>query len=401
MSASNWGPVLKLLGTVLGILAGIALLTLVVMVLLESVFNVDTPLPPDGIVAKVAKLFKKDDLLIATPTPYYTPEPTATPHPMEAYNAGEAEKEVVLSVDTPYRWFGDPYVYNGVMLFTAGKIVDGDVHMCALIKYDPQTGDYEEMPIQPKNAHFIYAVFNDEWLVYLDANYDGGGTICAYSLTDDNALPIEIKKVYVGQPELRLYDHYIVWIERTGTSRDKLYVCDIETQESTTVSTSCYGSSAPFIYNGILIWAADDSTYIEDDRTISTIKYISLDTSAIHEYKTGTYVHDPEMNGNYVVWLDAHHSATSKLYVAPLDGSTSLNSSVIATGVVDFYLDEKFVAYSIDEVVYVYMFDTGKSYRITPEWESAQLLGASGGYVIWMDVTTRECDVLKFANIPT
>ena len=57
-------------------------------------------------------------------------------------------------------------------------------------------------------------------------------------------------------------------------------------------------------------------------------------------------------------------------------------------------------AYSVDEVIYVYFFNNGQSYRITPERELAQLLGASEGYVIWMDVTTRQRDVLKIAKIP-
>jgi len=376
------------------------------MVVLEAVFKVDTPLKPDGIIARFAKSLSrdKDDVLVTTPTPYYSPVPTATPHPMDTYNAQEAEKEVVLPVDMRYRYFGDPYVYNGKMLFTAGLIVNGDVNMCALMEYDPSTGSLNELPLKPKHEHFVYPMFNDEWLVYLDGKLEGGGDICAYNLKTQGE-PIIIKTVYVGQPELRLDGHYVAWTERTGTTRDKLFVCDIETLETTVVamfSNSGYGTSAPDFYEGMLIWAAEDSTYYEDGRTTSVIKHIDIQSSGIglNDYTTGTYIHDPETNGSYFAWIDAHHSENSKLYIAPITESTSLTPKLISSGVVDFYLDDRFVAYSVDEVVYVYIFETECSYRITPERELAQLLGASDGYVIWMDVTTRERDVLKLAHIP-
>ena len=107
-----------------------------------------------------------------------------------------------------------------------------------------------------------------------------------------------------------------------------------------------------------------------------------------------------EYNGEYFVWIDAHYSANSTLYWGKPDESGRLKANAIADGVVDFFIDDRFVAYSVEEVIYVYLFNSGESFRITPERELAQLLGASEGHVIWMDVTTRERDVLKFALIP-
>ncbi len=402
-SSSNWYPVLKLIGAVLGILTACAVLTLGVMVLLEAVFHVDTPLKPDGIIASITKVFTDDDILVVSPTPYYTPEPTATPHPMDEFDPKESEKEIVFSAESPFKWFSDPCVYDDVMMFVAGRTVDGDLKMDTIMRFDPQTGDMAELPIHPDNDHFVYIRFNSEWLVYLDADVSGGGNICAYSLTEADAEPILIKKVYVGQPELTLYDHYIAWMERTGTSRDKLYVCDILTNESTAVamfSNSGYGTSAPYLHDGTLIWAAEDSTYHEDGRTTSTIRRINLDESGISDILTGTYVHDPETNGEYFAWIDAHHSLNSNLYIAAVSDGQTLEPILVDEQVIDFHIDEEFVAYSIDEAAYVYVFATGESYRISPEDEKVQLLGASGGYVIWMDVTTRNLDVMKFSYIP-
>lgn len=402
LSASNWGPLVKLLLCVLGILLGAALLTLSVLVVLEVVFHVDTPLPPDGIIAKAAKLFTDDDVLVVTPTPYIPPDPTPTPHPMSEYNARESEKEVLLPTDLQYYWFGDPSFCGGKMIFTAGKIVGDNVRMCALMQYDPETGSVTELPVKPSNAHIIYPVMNDEWLVFLDGETKGGGEIVAYRTSALNAAPKVIKTVYTGQPVIRLDGHYISWIERTGTNRDKLFVCDLETEETTVIAmftSSSYGTSAPYMHDGTIIWASD-GTEETGGVSASTIKHIELSSSGIKDLAPGTYVHDPETNGRYFAWLDAHHSPNAKLWCAEANDTGKLEPKLVAEGVVDFVLDDRFIAYSVDEVIFVYMFDSGESFRITPESELAQLLGADDGYVMWMDVTTRERDVLRYARIP-
>ena len=403
LSASNWGPVVKLLLCVLGGLAALAFLALLTMVVLETVFHVDTPLPPDGIVAKVSKLFTKDDILVVTPTPYVSPVPTPTPHPMTSYSPEENEKEVVIPPELQYYWFGDPSFVNGRMFFSAGKIVGDNVRMCGLLEYDTATGSVTELPVKPRNAHIIYPVMNGEWLVYLDAKLKGGGDICAYRFGRFDVDPIIIKTVYVGQPVIRLDGHYISWIERTDTSRDKLFVCDLETLETAVVAmftSSSYGTSAPYMRDGMLVWASEGTERFEDGRMSSTMKHIDLESSGIREQAVDTYVHDPQFNGLYYVWIDAHYSEKSTLYCAPVSDGEKLEPYAIAEGVVNFAIDDRFVAYSIDEVIFVYLFRSGESFRITPERELAQLLGAGDGRVIWMDVTTRERDVLKYALSP-
>lgn len=404
LNASNWWPVVKLLLCSLGGLLSLAILALAVMVVLETVFHIDTPLPPDGIIARLTNKFTdNNESFVVTPTPYYTPVPTPTPHPMTYFNPEEEEREVVIPADMQYHWFGDPSFNGNKMLFSAGKVVGDNVRMCALVIYDPESGSVTELPIRPQNAHFIYPVFNDEWLVYLDGNTKGGGKICAYRFGQFDVDPIVIKTVYTGQPELRLDGHYISWIERTGTSRDKLFVCDLETQETAVVAmftSSSYGTSAPYMKDGTLIWAAEGSRRYEDGRMSSVIRHIDIGTSGIKDFEVDSYVHDPEFNGSYYAWIDAHHSENSTLYLAKVDGEALSQVSVIANGVVDFYLGDYFIAYSIDEAVYVYLLKSGESFRISPERELVQLLGASEGYVIWMDVTTRERDVIKFVSIP-
>ena len=80
-SASIWAPILKLAGCIAGVLAALGILTLLIMIVLEGVFKIDTPLRPDGFLGKAARLVKIELPLIESPTPYIPPEPTPTPKP--------------------------------------------------------------------------------------------------------------------------------------------------------------------------------------------------------------------------------------------------------------------------------------------------------------------------------
>ena len=108
------------------------------------------------------------------------------------------------------------------------------------------------------------------------------------------------------------------------------------------------------------------------------------------------YVHDPETNGKYYAWLAGPHGPSAKLYV--WDGSGTPVAA--AEGAGEFGIAENFVAYGKDEAVWIYVFENGKSYRLTPERENTQFLGVSVGYVRWMDATSRERDIIKYALPP-
>ena len=96
-SASIWAPILKLAGCIAGVLAALGILTLLIMIVLEGVFKIDTPLRPDGFFGKAARLVKIELPLIESPTPYIPPEPTPTPHPMDLFIGEDEEKEIECS----------------------------------------------------------------------------------------------------------------------------------------------------------------------------------------------------------------------------------------------------------------------------------------------------------------
>ncbi|MBS5878716.1 MAG: hypothetical protein KIC63_01085 [Clostridium sp.] len=381
LSASNWGPVLALTGTVLGVLAVIALVVFVALPKLLPLIGVEYRAP-----------------FAPTPTPAPTPVPTPTPHPMSYFVPSEAQNEVVFENSGDYKWFGDPYFYDGVMLLSAGKLVDSYAVMQDLYFFYPETRTAEQVPVTLENAHFMFPKFNEKWLIYLDARLDGGGYLMASDRTAPGAKPVLIKEIYTGQPEPMLDGDTVAWIERTGTRMDKLFVCDLNTMETTTLSmfsNSVYGQSLPSLRNGLLCWADAESGGGTGADT-SVIYSIRISSSTVRAYSPGTYVHDPECDGTYSVWMDSHHAPDGALYYSKSEGEPVK----IAEGVVEFGLGSHFVAYSKDEAIWAYMFDNGRTYRISAEQELAQFLGVSDDRVSWMDVTTRARDIVKFAAIP-
>ena len=95
-------------------------------------------------------------------------------------------------------------------------------------------------------------------------------------------------------------------------------------------------------------------------------------------------------------WLDSNHDENAKLY-----GTDGKNEpTLIAEGVVEFGLNDDYVVYGKNEVVWLYSFTTEKEYRLTPMDENAQFIGVSNDMVFWYDVSTRGRDVVKYLLIP-
>lgn len=333
------------------------------------------------------------------PTPAPTIAPTPTPDPYKGVNFTELQQEVAVAA-SQYSWFGDPYFYDKTLMFTGGELVSGAARMTTLFKYDTETNRAQRQSVKLNNAHFLYPVFNDTFIVYLDAKNDGGGEIIAHRFSDNYQNPILIKTVYTGQPMLFLDGNYLVWTERTGSNMDKLFVCDLNTQETVAVQMfergSYYGTSKPFIKSNLLVWAdADGETAF--GAITSQICVMDIKTGKLTTHKPDTYVHDPKTNGNGIfAWLDGNHGPATKLYFSK-DGQ---NPQVIDEGVVDFYMDEDFITYQKNESVFVYLISTNNTVELTTKTQYAQLCGASAGFVAWIDVTRRDVDVLKYAYIP-
>ena len=242
-------PVIRFIVSAIGILLALGIIVLAAMITLEAVFKVDTPITPDGVIAHGLDKLNAGNLLICSPTPYVTPEPTPVPKPMDSFNGGEAEREIVLPNDMSYPWFGKPYCYGNKIICSAGKLVNGKSLMVSLLEYDIASETVKKLDIESKNGQLLNPVFNDSWLIYLDGNTsNGGGDICVIDLKSGSMAPTVIKTVYVCQPEFKLDGDYFTWLERTGTSKDKIFVCHIPSGETTVIRSftqSGYGTSMP------------------------------------------------------------------------------------------------------------------------------------------------------------
>ena len=250
----------------------------------------------------------------------------------------------------------------------------------------------QTLSLSPQNFHFMYPKFNGRWLVYLDAKIDEGGAIMAVDLTSSPLKPVKVKDIYSGQPEPFLSENYVAFMDRTGTTRDKLFVYDLTTMESTVVAmftNSVYGQSKPFIADNTLIWAGSATSGGSSDTSL--LNYIYINSSTVKSVDTGTFIHDPECNRHYTAWLTEVHSRDTQLYGMEGFGGAPF---LIDSGVVEFGLGSDFAAYSRDEGIYVYMFDSGSIYRLTQDYEQAMFLGVSDDHVMWMDVTSRERDIV-------
>lgn len=381
LKASNAGPLLALTATIIGVLGALALIIFVLVPFLLPLLGIQFEAPWEP-----------------TPTPSPTPRPTPTPHPLTTVtDLMELQHEIVLTNANGYQWFADPYAHGDTLCFTAGKLEDGNIYMDILFFWNMDTGEQTQFDAPLEYDSYVYPVYNDKWLVYLDGKATGGGVIRATNLESGETK--FIKEVYVGQPKIALDGDYIAWMERTGSRMDKVFVLDLNTLESTAVRTFnniAYGQSHVSLAGGELIYAdiGEDDTGAGGSIT-STIMRTKLSTGENTEYDSPTYVHDPLTNGIQWVWRDGSHGPGDNLYwTQNLNTPTKLQEDIV-----DYGLARTFTAYSKDEAIFVYLFASGKTVRITPDGEKVQLLGVSNGVVMWMDVTSRERDILKYARI--
>lgn len=334
------------------------------------------------------------------PTPEPTKAPDVTPHPIENADMNDVVRSINIS-DSAFQWFTGCASYEDTLMFTGGEVVNGDAYMTALFQVssgENANTTAQRINIVLKNDHIMSPVFNNDWLVYLDAKASGGGEILCCKYGSDYTSPTVVKEVYTGHPVLFLSGNYLAWTERTGTSMDKLFLCDLRTFETATVQTfnkTFYGVSKPHLANGKLVWADVDTE--NTSRITSQISILDIESGEFLTYKPDTYVHDPKSNGDKVLgWMSGNHGLDSDLFVS-YDMSEPI---CVEKGVVDFYMDSEYVVYQKDNNIYVYILSTQEKYMLNRKGQAVQLNGAQNGCVFWSDVSSHEREIPEFAVIP-
>ena len=141
-----------------------------------------------------------------------------------------------------------------------------------------------QVSVKLDNSDILENKFNNKYIVYLDSDRDMGSTIKAI-----NRAKLEkaftVKECGASNPSLFLYDKYLVWTERTGTNKDKLFLYDLETNENSTLhifnSSEEYAFSNPDISGNTVVFAAT-SKKDEKNSAIYSIYIGGAETEPLH-----------------------------------------------------------------------------------------------------------------------
>ena len=325
----------------------------------------------------------------APPTPVPTAVPTPTPVPgtertIYGLDLSRVQHEILIP---EYQYAADFTVWDDTILFAVGNYTpDGTAAFTRAILYDTveKHADYLKLELQYKSIRHLR--MNDKWIVYLDALSSGGGQIRVFDReTEENRI---LKTVHLGLPTLALWEDTVFWVERTGTSRDKLFGCDLRTGESVTLEL--FGNTDA----GISSLSAGDGklVYVSGSGTLKTLDLVTGETRTDH---FGVTVHDPRTDGRIVAFLTGYHGEDSSLVYVNEAGDLV----TVAGGVADFALSDGAIVYGELDRTYVYFLDDGSTFGLTRPSESALFLGAGGDYAIWMDVTWRDRDIIEYMHL--
>ena len=321
-----------------------------------------------------------------SPTPIPTPEPTRDPYPDHMLYDADLKSLQTEIVVPEYQYTADVSIYENTLIAAVGNYTpDGTAAFVRALLYDLSTGKHQLLPLPLTYKSIRFPAMNDRWIVYLDAASNGGGRMMVYDQTAKAGR--ELKTVHTGLPRPMVWNDTAVWMERTGQSRDKLFLVDLNSGESVTLAiydNSPYGLSDPYLYDGTLLYVAPDGALTKLDLVSGQSEIVPTDG----------YVHDPQMNKDGVAYLDSDHATDGRLWFD--DGSGPV---AVITGAADFAMGDGFIAYNRYEKNYVYYYGDGTTFCTTRSDETAMLLTAGGKTLVWMDVTWRDKDIVEYMTV--
>lgn len=314
----------------------------------------------------------------------------------------------------------DPYLYiNGdtsEMIYSTGDNLAGPDTIAV---YNIKTQSAASVSgITKKNDGLFEPKENDKYIVYLDCKSKDGGSVCGY---DKGTSQQFVMRDYVyGKPKVTISGEYALWLQQTLDTRDKLYLYDLKTRECVTLEyfiNVSFFVSAPYISDDKLIYMQPkgESRLLDGSSSLSDVELSIIPLTDKGDKNrilgnTGTFVYDPKMKGNDIVFLDGVEGPDSHLMYCKLkddakptsdtsfnpdtDPANNLTKPVeIATGVLNYSIGDGFAAYTKDSVVYVYFFSDGSTSTLSEATTRALLCSVSGKDVIWYDITDGTSDV--------
>jgi len=300
-----------------------------------------------------------------------------------------------------------PGVYGNEIFFSAGTgSLDANV-LTKLYLYNLETKTEEKIATTAiYMGEYYETLINDKWLVYLETDHGKKNNI--YVRDRSTGVVTLLKTCTNGKPKLRLFGDTLIWMEQEEEKVDYLYMVDLVSQENLTLFTfedvATYGVSAPAVYEDWIVWAAPDPAQTQEERDAnehSSIYYLNISCDFSAEggiqpriYSPGAYVHEPQFNGKYFLWIDTNKSFDSNLYLAAPGDAEPL---VIADKVTAYGIGDDIVVYGKDSVVWLYIISTGETCRLTSENERGILPQVNGRTVIWQNTAADGSkDTLRF-----
>lgn len=307
----------------------------------------------------------------------------------------------VAALSTKVKYIGDVYMYGDEVIYGTVATSASNSQITGLYVCNISSGKTTQVSVSLKKTDILENKLNEKYIVYLDSDRNMGSIIKAINRKTGNTFTV--KECGASNPALSLYDKYLVWIERTGTNKDKIFLYDLETEENSTIymfdNSDQYAFSRPDIDENTIVFAAA-SKKNEANSAIYSI-YIGAKETTPYVYETDTYVHNPKTNGRQAVWIDTNGSVDSNLYYTADVRNNDSRPVLIGSGVANYDIGDTFVAYNKGGSIYLYFFEDQEIYKLLPENEYGVLTSVEGNTITWLNTTytTRTRDEIKYLVI--
>ena len=380
--ASNIGPILKIAGIVVAA-AGVVVLAIFAI---KWIFG-------DGSSAEV------------TSEATETPIPTVTP--IARADMSDAVEELLINNQA----IEDPYVYDGEVVFSTTADSD-DTSPTRIAVYDMAAQSTTQIEGITTDYDYLFEPkINENYIVYLDCKDEYGGAVCGYNRATGKSFVMREYKY--GKPQVSLSGDYALWLQQTNSNTDRLYLYCLSTQESVEIEIFVrteFFVSAPYMSKDAIIYVQpeDESKVLVGSSASDNVQICVMplteggDANPIL-YIPGTFVYEPMITGDYIVFLDGPGDEESQLMYCEKTSDTYSDPVAIAQGVLNYYVGDGFVAYTLDEAVYIYYFKDGSSGQLSSKSSRAFLKSANGKDVVWYDITNgldADADVVMHIEVP-
>lgn len=290
-----------------------------------------------------------------------------------------------------YNAINEPYKYGNDIVFSA---TSGSISYTRLVIYHTDTQESDTIPAKVRYNNLTGLVMNDRYIAYLDASSGGGGRVCVYDR--ETAEFRTIKEYAYAMPKLSLSGDYLAFLQQAGETTDRLYVCNLRTGETVTpkVFEGAVDASGGAYLNGTVLTYAVG--YYEGDLLKSRVTTLDLSSGAEESYDWDRLVYSPMRSGKYIAFLSSASGAPDDVYLS----ENGAQPQLLASDVTNLRMGDGFLAYTKEDAVYAYVFETGKSYRMNTTVSKALLASVCGRSVCWYDVTSySDVDIVKYADM--